>query len=75
MSKYGVLNDAVNINVSDTDNIYAYIRGIRVLLGSNTRMDEKIKTMAEAVKEIPEGDKGTLDLSDLSKPIIFKYAT
>lgn len=75
MSKYGVLNDAVNINVSDTDNIYAYIRGIRVLLGSNTRMDEKIKTMAEAVKEIPEGDKGTLDLSDLNKPIIFKYAT
>ena len=38
-------------------------------------MEEKIKTMSEAVKEIPDGDRGTLDLRDLSKPIIFKYST
>lgn len=75
MSKYGVLDDAVSINVSDTDNLYAYINNVKVLLGDNSRMEEKIKTMAEAAKEIPEEDMGTLDLTDLSKPIIFKYTT
>ncbi|MPM63533.1 hypothetical protein SDC9_110413 [bioreactor metagenome] len=75
MSKYEVLDDAVSINVSDIQNLYAYIDNIKVLLGDNSRIEEKIKTMAEAVKEIPEGDRGTLDLTDLSKPIIFKYTT
>lgn len=75
MCKYGVLDNAVLINVSDTQNLYAYIDNIKVLLADNSRMEEKIKTMAEAVKEIPEGDRGTLDLTDLSKPIIFKYTT
>jgi len=75
MNKYGVLDEAVSINVSDTENLYAYINNIKVLLGDNSRMEEKIKTMAEAVKEIPEGDRGTLDLKDLNKPIIFKYTT
>lgn len=75
MCKYGVLDDAVSINVSDIDNLYAYINNVKVLLGDNSRMEEKIKTMAEAVKEISKEDRGTLDLTDLSKPIIFKYTT
>jgi len=75
MSKYEMLDKAVSINVADKDNIYAYVENIRVLLGDTSRMEEKIKTMSEAVKEIPEGDRGTLDLQDLSKPIIFKYST
>lgn len=75
MNKYGVLDDAVSINVSDTENLYAYINNVKVLLGDSGRMEEKIKTMAEAVKKIPDGDRGTLDLTDLSKPIIFKYTT
>ena len=75
MSKYEVEGKAVSINVSNTDSIYAYVDNIKVLLGDTSRMEEKIKTMAEAVAEIPEGDMGTLDLQDLSKPIIFKYST
>lgn len=75
MSKYEMLDKKISINVSDSENIYAYIDNIKVLLGDTTRMEEKIKTMSEAVKEIPDGDRGTLDLRDLSKPIIFKYST
>ena len=75
MSKYEVEGKKVNVNVADCDNLYAYIDNIKVLLGDTSRMEEKIKTMAEAVAEIPEGDMGTLDLQDLSKPIIFKYST
>lgn len=75
MSKYEVEGKKVSINVSNTESIYAYIDNIKVLLGDTSRMEEKIKTMSEAVAEIPEGDMGTLDLQDLSKPIIFKYST
>lgn len=75
MSKYEVEGKKVSVNVADCDNLYAYIDNIKVLLGDTSRMEEKIKTMAEAVAEIPEGDMGTLDLQDLSKPIIFKYST
>lgn len=75
MSKYDVLDKKVSINVADSENIYAYVDNIKVLLGDTSRMEEKIKTMSEAVAEIPEGDMGTLDLQDLSKPIIFKYST
>ncbi|MCD8037218.1 MAG: FtsQ-type POTRA domain-containing protein [Clostridiales bacterium] len=75
MSKYDVLDKDVTINVADEDNIYAYVDNIKVLLGDTTRMEEKIKTMAEAILEIPDGDRGTLDLQDLDKTIIFKYST
>lgn len=75
MLKYDMLDKKISINVADSDNIYAYIDNIKVLLGDTARMEEKIKTMSEAVAEIPDGDRGTLDLRDLSKPIIFKYTT
>ncbi len=75
MSKYDIEEKALRINVSDCEDIYAYIGSVKVLLGDTTRMDEKIKTMFEAVSEIPEGDKGTLNLQDLDNPIIFKYST
>ncbi len=75
MSKYEMLDKNVKINVADDENIYAYIDNIKVLLGDTSRMEEKIKTMSEAVGEITEGDRGTLDLRDLDKTIIFKYST
>jgi len=61
--------------VSDTENIIAYVKKIEVNLGDVSNSDQKIRTMGEIIKQIPEGDRGTLDLSDISKPIIFKYLT
>lgn len=75
MMKYEMLDKTIKINVSDSKAIYAYVDNVKVLLGDTSRMEEKIKTMSEAVKEIPEGDRGTLNLEDLDKPIIFKYTT
>ncbi|HCT65311.1 MAG TPA: hypothetical protein DIC60_08635 [Lachnospiraceae bacterium] len=75
MTKYDMLDTVVKLDVSDTKKITAYVNKIEINLGSVTNCDEKIRTMAEVVKKIPEKDRGSLDLSDLSKPIVFKYLT
>ena len=75
MTKYEMLDLVVSIDVSDPENVRAYSGNIEVLLGNIKDCDKKIRVMEETLKKIPEGDRGTLDLSDLSKPIIFKYLT
>ena len=75
MTKYELLDTVVKIDVSNTQNIKAYVNKIEVNLGDISNSDQKIRTMAEIVKKIPEGDRGTLDLSDISKPLVFKYLT
>jgi len=75
MTKYELLDNVLRIDVSDTENIIAYVKKIEVNLGDVSNSDQKIRTMGEIIKQIPEGDRGTLDLSDISKPIIFKYLT
>lgn len=75
MTKYEMLDTVVRIDLSNTDKIMAYVRKIEINLGDGTNCDEKIRTMSEAIKQIPENDRGTLDLSDMSKPIVFKYLT
>lgn len=75
MTKYELLNMVVEVDVSDPDNIIAYVNKIEVYLGDGSDCDMKIRTMAEIIKNIPEGDRGTVDLSDMSKPLIFKYLT
>ncbi|MGE4213369.1 MAG: cell division protein FtsQ/DivIB [Anaerotignaceae bacterium] len=75
MTKYEMLDTVVKLDVSDTEKITAYVNKIEINLGSITNCDEKIRTMAEVVKQIPQKDRGSLDLSDLSKPIVFKYLT
>lgn len=75
MTKYNLLDIVVEVDVSDPHNILAYVNKVDVTLGDIADCDEKIRTMAECIKNIPEGDRGTLDLSDMSKPIVFKYLT
>jgi len=75
MTKYELLDTVLKIDVSDTKNIKAFVNKIEVNLGDISNSDQKIRTMAEIIKKIPEGDRGTLDLSDLSKPLVFKYLT
>ncbi|MDD3570688.1 MAG: FtsQ-type POTRA domain-containing protein [Lachnospiraceae bacterium] len=75
MTKYEMLDTVVKLDVSNTEKITAYVNKIEINLGNITNCDEKIRTMAAVVKQIPEKDRGSLDLSDLSKPIVFKYLT
>ena len=75
MNKYELLDIVVKIDVSDTDKIMAFVNKIEINLGDMSNGDQKIRTMAEVVKNIASNDRGTLDLSDLSKPIVFKYLT
>lgn len=75
MTKYNLLDIVVEIDVSDPDNITARVNKAEVALGDISDCDEKIRTMAEIMKNIPKGDRGFLDLRDLSKPLIFQYLT
>ncbi len=75
MNKYDLLNIVVKIDVSNTDKIMAYVNNIEINLGDMSNGDQKIRTMGEVVKHINPNDRGTLDLSDLSKTVVFKYLT
>ncbi|NLK36542.1 MAG: FtsQ-type POTRA domain-containing protein [Epulopiscium sp.] len=75
MTKYQLLDMVVEIDVSDPKQVHAYVNKVDILLGDITDCDQKIKTMAEIMKTIPKEDRGTLDLRDMSKPIIFQYLT
>ena len=75
MNKYDLLNIVVKIDVSNTDKVMAYVNNIEINLGDMSNGDQKIRTMGEVVKNINPNDRGTLDLSDLSKTVVFKYLT
>lgn len=75
MTKYEMLNIVAGFDVSDLENILAKVNNVDVKLGSISNLDEKIRTMAQIIEQIPKEDRGTLDLSDLSKPFVFKYLT
>lgn len=75
MVKYNLLEMAVYIDVSDPEEITAKVNNVNIKFGNQYDLDEKIRTMAEIIKTIPKEDKGTLDLSDLNKPIVFSYIT
>ncbi len=73
--KYNILESVVKIDVSDPKNIHAYVNKVDILLGDINNADEKISMLSEIIKKIPEEDRGTLDLRDMDKPIVFKYLT
>ena len=73
IQKYNLTEFAVEVDVSNTSDIYATVNQVQVHLGTMDNLDQKIRTMAAVVVSIPEEDRGTLDLTDLSKPIVFQY--
>ena len=78
MEKYELLDLVVEIDVSNPENIYAYVNQVQIILGDMENGDTKIRYMAEIMKTIPEEDRGTLDLSELDKPngmVVFRYLT
>lgn len=78
IEKYELLDMVVEIDVSDPDNIYAYVNQVQIILGDMENGDTKIRYMAEIMKTIPKEDRGTLDLSELDKPhgtVVFRYLT
>ncbi|MDO4531591.1 MAG: FtsQ-type POTRA domain-containing protein [Bacillota bacterium] len=78
MEKYELLDLVVEIDVSNAENVYAYVNQVQIILGNIENGDTKIRYMAEIMKTIPEEDRGTLDLSELDKPngmVVFRYLT
>lgn len=75
MTKYQLLDMVVKVDVSDPKDVHAYVNKVDILLGDIVNCDQKVKTMSEILKKIPEKDRGTLDLRDMSKPIVFRYLT
>lgn len=75
MTKYNLLDLVVRIDVSDPKDICAYVNKVEVQLGDISDCDQKIRTMVKIIDTIPESDRGTLNLKDMSKPLIFQYLT
>ncbi|MGN0135180.1 FtsQ-type POTRA domain-containing protein [Anaerotignum sp.] len=78
MEKYDLLDLVVEIDVSNPEDIYAYVNQVQIHLGNMENGDMKIKYMAEIMKTIPEEDRGILDLSALDNPkanVVFQYLT
>ncbi|WMI80281.1 cell division protein FtsQ/DivIB [Anaerotignum sp. MB30-C6] len=75
MKKYDLLDMVVEIDVTDPKDTYAYVNKVEIRLGDMKDSDQKVRIMGEIMRTIPKEDRGTLDLRDLSKPIIFQYLT
>lgn len=75
MKKYDLIDMVVEIDVSDPNDIYAYVNKVEIRLGDMKDADQKIRIMGEIMRSVPKEDRGTLDLRDLSKPIVFQYLT
>lgn len=75
MKKYDLLDMVVEIDVTDPKDVYAYVNKVEIRLGEMQDADQKVRIMGEIMRTISEEDRGTLDLRDLSKPIIFQYLT
>lgn len=78
MEKYELLDLVVEIDVSDLENIYAYVNQVQIVMGNMENGDTKIRYMAEIMRTIPKEDRGVLDLSMLDDPhgtVVFRYLT
>ena len=73
VTKYELLNSILEIDVSDPQNITANINKIEIQFGSIENCEQKMAYLSQIVETIPENDRGVLDLSDMTKPIVFKY--
>lgn len=73
LQKYDMTEMVVELNVSNPNDIYAQVNRVTVHLGTLDNMDQKILNLEKVMQTIPEEDRGTLDLSDPNKRIIFQY--
>ena len=75
VEKYDFEKIEVELDVSDAQNMQAKVGNIQVALGTMENMDQKIRTIAEFAKVRSKDDRGSIDLRDPSKRIIFQYLT
>ncbi len=78
MEKYELLDLVVEIDVSDPENIYAYVNQVQIIMGNMENGDTKIRYMAEIMHTIPKEDRGVLDLSQLDDSngtVVFRFLT
>ena len=75
IQKYEMDALVLEVDVSDPADLTMRVHNVVVRLGDSKDLEDKLRTMYQAVQNIPEGDRGTLDLRDLDKPIIFQYLT
>lgn len=61
--------------MTDPKDVYANVNKVLIHLGDMKDADQKVRIMGEIMKTIPKEDRGTLDLRNLNKPIIFQYLT
>lgn len=73
ITKYELLNHIMEIDVDDPENITASINQIEIRFGTVENCEQKMAYLAQILDTIPEKDRGVLDLSDMNRPIVFRY--
>lgn len=74
-SEYESVGEIIKIDVNDPKNIHIYIRQVDFMLGDLKDYDEKIRIMLTIIKDIPEKNRGSLDIRDINKPYVWKFLT
>lgn len=70
------LDDVLRIDVSDSDDIRLFVRGIEVTFGSLDDGDEKVRILKAALEKFEElgiDSRGFLDISDVKADPVFRY--
>ena len=71
LSRHGVEADVVRVDVNDSSNIRLFINELDVSFGDITNGDQKIQTLIQILGSFEGEDvRGTLDISDITRPIL-----
>lgn len=73
VTKYELLDVIMEIDVNDIQNITANINQIEIRFGTVDNCEQKMAYLSQILATIPEKDRGILDLSDMTRPIVFRY--
>ena len=75
MADYDMQEDVLYVDVSDAAHIKIMTENVTVNFGDFTDSNQKIATLNEILKEIPEDRKGFLDISDPDANPVFQILT
>ncbi len=67
------LSDSLRVEISDEKDIHLYIGGVDVIFGDIEDANEKMLTVIEVMKKLPEGTRGFLDVKSDPQKVTFKY--
>lgn len=72
LKEYNIIIDVIDFKYDADNKIVLYYNDIEIYIGNTDQIYEKIQMLSEILDTIPLDSKGTLDIRDLSRKILFK---